>query len=220
MTDVDPCAAVRGHSAELALGVIAGRERARALAHLDGCPQCRAEVEGLTRVHDALRLLPPAHDPPAGFENRVLAALPRPRRRRWRTVLAAAAVAAVFAGGWVAGGVVSRPLPLTAAPATRTLRVADVVAAGHGVGQAFVYPGPPAWLYMYLDLGGTRPGGPVTCRVVRADGTRAVVGTFTLTGVDDAYWGGPAGSADVTAVEVTDSAGAMIATARFRGPGG
>ncbi|MBN9103033.1 MAG: hypothetical protein J0I49_33800 [Pseudonocardia sp.] len=222
MTDLNPCAAVRSHSAELALGLVTGRERAQALAHLDECPQCRNEVEGLSRVQDALRLLVPAHDPAVGFENRVLAALPRPRHHRWTTVLAAAAaVAAVVAGGWVADSVVSpRPVPVAAAPAAPALRVADVVAAGRDVGQVFTHPGPPAWLYMYLDLGSTRIGGPVTCRVVRADGTRAVVGTFTLARTGDAYWGGPAGTTDVTAVEVTDSSGAVLATAHLAGPSG
>ena len=35
------CAEFAGVAAELALGVLTGRERARALAHLDRCDACR-----------------------------------------------------------------------------------------------------------------------------------------------------------------------------------
>ena len=52
-------------AAELALGVLTGRERAQALAHLDHCASCREEVRQLT-VHrrGAVGLLPNV-EPPA-----------------------------------------------------------------------------------------------------------------------------------------------------------
>ena len=59
-------------AAELALGVLTGRERARALAHLDGCESCREHVRELTMVGDELLALLPLQEPPAGFESRVL----------------------------------------------------------------------------------------------------------------------------------------------------
>lgn len=59
-------------AAELALGVLTGRERARALAHLDGCESCREQVRELTMAGDELLALLPAAEPPAGFESRVL----------------------------------------------------------------------------------------------------------------------------------------------------
>ena len=59
-------------AAELALGVLTGRERAAALAHLDGCESCREQVRELTMVQDELLALLPAQEPPAGFESRVL----------------------------------------------------------------------------------------------------------------------------------------------------
>lgn len=59
-------------AAELALGVLTGRERAAALAHLDECDGCREDVRQLMATSDQLlSLLPPA-EPPAGFETRVL----------------------------------------------------------------------------------------------------------------------------------------------------
>ena len=59
-------------AAELALGVLTGRERAAALAHLNGCESCREQVRELTMVGDELLALLPPHEPPAGFESRVL----------------------------------------------------------------------------------------------------------------------------------------------------
>ena len=59
-------------AAELALGVLTGRERARALAHLDGCESCREQVRELSMAGDELLALLPPAEPPAGFESRVL----------------------------------------------------------------------------------------------------------------------------------------------------
>src|ERR1700678_3318700 len=66
------CDEFAGVAAELALGVLTGRERATALAHLDGCESCREQVRELTMVQDALLALLPSQEPPAGFESRVL----------------------------------------------------------------------------------------------------------------------------------------------------
>jgi hypothetical protein len=58
--------------AELALGVLTGRERAAALAHLDRCDRCRENVRQLTMTGEELLGLLPAAEPPAGFETRVM----------------------------------------------------------------------------------------------------------------------------------------------------
>ena len=59
-------------AAELALGVLTGRERAQALAHLDHCASCREEVGQLTATGEGLLGLLPSVEPPAGFEARVM----------------------------------------------------------------------------------------------------------------------------------------------------
>jgi anti-sigma-K factor RskA len=59
-------------AAELALGVLTGRERAAALAHLDGCESCRELVRELTMTGEELLALLPSREPPPGFETRVL----------------------------------------------------------------------------------------------------------------------------------------------------
>jgi hypothetical protein len=76
-------------AAELALGVLTGRERAAALAHLDQCDACREHVRQLTMTGEGLLELLPTMEPPAGFESRVLeriglatpAPAPAPARR-------------------------------------------------------------------------------------------------------------------------------------------
>ena len=66
------CAEFGDVAAELALGVLTGRERARALAHLDRCDACRENVRQLTVTGEELVGLLPAIEPPAGFETRVM----------------------------------------------------------------------------------------------------------------------------------------------------
>ncbi|HSB85149.1 MAG TPA: hypothetical protein VLD86_02515 [Ilumatobacteraceae bacterium] len=88
LTDVAP---------ELALGVLTGRERADAFAHLDRCGSCRQLVSSLSGVTDELlRGFAPSVEPPVGFETRVLQAMtPRPRVRRRNAIAAFAAAACV-----------------------------------------------------------------------------------------------------------------------------
>jgi hypothetical protein len=77
------CAGFGDVAAELALGVLTGRERAEALAHLDHCEACREHVRQLTMTGEGLLGLLPSREPPAGFETRVMErlglAVPQPR---------------------------------------------------------------------------------------------------------------------------------------------
>src|SRR5215218_9689022 len=94
---MDPrCEETRELAPELALGVVEGEERGRALEHLADCPECRRRVEELAEVADQLLLLAPHREAPVGFESQVLRRVlpaPPPRRRRLRFVLAPAAAA-------------------------------------------------------------------------------------------------------------------------------
>lgn len=72
------CVDLSRMAAELALGVLTGRERALAVAHLDTCEECAEDVRQLMATGEQLlELLPPA-EPPVGFETRVLAHLGLP----------------------------------------------------------------------------------------------------------------------------------------------
>jgi hypothetical protein len=94
------CAEVRELAPELALGILGGAERAEVVLHVNGCARCQAYVSELTEAADAIPQLVPEHEPPAGFEQRVMHRLDEGRRRsrrRWvASTAAAAAVAAIF----------------------------------------------------------------------------------------------------------------------------
>lgn len=185
------CAEVEALAAELALGGVAGAERAAALAHLTRCDACRTLVDELARAADGLLLLAPAVEPPPGFESRVLAAIgtasqPVPLRSgRPRLWLAAAAVvvAAALSGAGVAelrhrGG--EPPATVASAPiGVRTALVRDD--AGRWTCRAVVYGDDPTWLVVSLD----RKDGlnaAFSVEAVRAGSADAVpVGTFTTT---------------------------------------
>jgi hypothetical protein len=66
------CAMLADVAAELALGVLTGRERADAIEHLDRCETCREDVRKLMATGDELLALLPPAGPPPGFETRVL----------------------------------------------------------------------------------------------------------------------------------------------------
>jgi hypothetical protein len=78
------CTELADVAAELALGVLTGRERAGAIAHLNTCEACREDVRQLMATGEQLRELLPAIEPPAGFETRVLErlGLPAPASQR------------------------------------------------------------------------------------------------------------------------------------------
>lgn len=85
------CREFQDAAAELSLGVLTGRERAQAIAHLDHCEACRESVRQLTQTGEGLLGLLPTIEPPAGFETRVLdriglaAPAPSPARQAsWR----------------------------------------------------------------------------------------------------------------------------------------
>lgn len=160
MSDPRGCDEVRELLPELAAGVAAGDERARALAHLAGCDECRRELADLSAVVDELVALAPAHEPSPGFESAVLAAMvPRRRRRPSPAVLA---VAATLLGALLAAGTVwwqTAPDRDLAHKYRHTLAVADgqyfvaapVEGGGGGSGTVFAYEGKPSWLFVSLQ---------------------------------------------------------------------
>ena len=92
------CEQVRELIPEVALGLAPGDERARVLAHVDACPECRAALARAASTVDGLLLLAPEHEPPPGFDSAVLAAMaPAREPRRWTTFALAAAAAVLVA---------------------------------------------------------------------------------------------------------------------------
>ena len=83
------CENYENELAELALGVLTGRDRARVLSHVESCPRCAEELEILSRTADSVVQAAPEMEPPLGFEVRLfermgLTDVPPRRRRRLR----------------------------------------------------------------------------------------------------------------------------------------
>ncbi|MFF9207918.1 MULTISPECIES: zf-HC2 domain-containing protein [unclassified Streptomyces] len=238
------CEQVRELSAELALGVLAGRERARAIAHLDRCADCREHVRQLTLVGDRLIGLLPDREPPVGFETRVARRLAhqvtaaqgpgpvratgaarlgfggRAHRRRLRTAAVATAltVAAGFAGWGVGTAVEAATAPPAPAVRSEPMLVGSMTAAGHRVGEVYAHPGSPGWIFVSLRLpAGAGYTGKVTCVLQREDGTTVVVGDFHLRD-GRAEWGAAVrggGLSTLSDARLTSSDGRVLATAEL-----
>ncbi|WP_043268165.1 hypothetical protein [Streptomyces sp. CT34] len=233
MTEDLSCDQLHETGAELALGVLSGRERAEAAAHLERCADCREYLEQLVLVGDGLLGLLPGREPPAGFEARVARRLTQaqaardgrgtergfePRRARLgrgvRLRLASAAAALVLGlgfGGWALGTAIEDVVAGPARPvqAGAGLLYADLTGAGaehrQPAGEIYAHPGPDGWVFMSVDL--SKAGNPytgyVTCLLQRTDGTTVRLGTFQLYD-GDGYWGAP------TSVDRATLSGALL----------
>ncbi|HEY7102791.1 MAG TPA: zf-HC2 domain-containing protein [Mycobacteriales bacterium] len=204
MTDRADCQEVRELLPELASGVASGEQRARALAHLTGCPDCRHELqEAATLVDELMLVLAPEHEPSAGFESRVLAALPvtrhRHRRRPTRRLVlrAAAAVLAAVLVAVLAVGLTWRHTAddrRLADHYRQTLAVADgryltaaglAEASGQKAGHVFAYQGSPSWLF--VELTAAPASGSYAIRLVTTDNRTVDAGVCRVTAGSGAY---------------------------------
>jgi hypothetical protein len=214
------CARIDPDLAELALGALTGKERVAALAHLEECARCSAEVDELAAAADQLLHLAPATEPPVGFEARVFERLGlRTRPAGWRSwaiwrprlglAVAACAVVVAFGLGALLGYGTSGGSPehypdgSTGAP---TIHVAALYAGGRAIGRVTVYAGNPTWLFMYMDDPSWQ--GTLRCEVVVDQGPTIVLGRFWLSGGKGAW-----------AASVSQPAG-RLSQARVVGPTG
>ncbi len=187
--------------AELALGILTGRERATTLAHVDSCPRCAEELEQLSHAADAVVSVAPEIEPTMGFEVRLFDRMgldetpaasamspARPRTSvRWgervpRWVLAsAAAVFALALGlgiGWSTGSGHSDQ-PHSSGPVGAEIAAGNLTANGSTVGNVNTYGGSKPW--MIVTLADSWTDGKVTCKVITDDGVTHTVGSFTAT---------------------------------------
>lgn len=124
---------------ELALGVLTGRERAAAIAHLDQCAPCREKVRRLMVAGEELLGLLPVSEPPPGFEGGTVERLglassvavpgPASRTRRRYVVLA---VATVLLAVLMLGLGVWALWAATSSPARSPLGSAALLTGPHG----------------------------------------------------------------------------------------
>jgi hypothetical protein len=191
------CDDIRDLTAELALGIASGEDRARVLEHVAGCRACRDDLRQLTNIGDELLAFAPEADPPAGFEQRVLRALapPKPTRRRARMTRLLRPALAVAAGAAIASGVslavfhddhklaAEYRQALAAADGTRFVAIPLRDGAGVKRGSVSMYKGKPSWILI------TTSGQTVTkAELVSRSGQHvALTGFHPRAGV----WGGP-----------------------------
>jgi hypothetical protein len=227
MSDRLSCEEARALAPELSLGSATGEERARVLHHLASCPDCRRLVSELSAVADELLLLAPAHEPPAGFESRVLARLSerKTRNRKLRRFFAAAAVALVAAGA--AGGGVFWSLRSDLETASRyqeILSLADgeyfsaaVLRDAHGGrrGLVFGYQGDTSWLFMTLPA--PLDSGTYRAELITGPGYKLLLDSSVDLSGSRASWGMVLGRDlhGVTALRISDEEGNRVLEARF-----
>lgn len=212
----DECAAFEEQLEELAVGDLTEPERSRVLAHVSTCDACRRRLDELLAITDALLHLAPQHEPPPGFESRVLDRLIAPvaperlgrRRACWLAAVAAAVLVVVAAG--VVGWAIRTP--------DRGLDVARagtiVAADGSTVGDIQLVRADRPYVLVTIDH--PRPGGDeVTCELDLADGTTVVAGSWGYADVRSGVWaaGIDATSLDAVGMRIVDASGVVLATA-------
>jgi hypothetical protein len=205
MPDDRACEAVREQLAELALGIVSGDERALLLDHAAGCPSCRRALGEFALVGDELLQLAPEHEPPAGFEVRVLERLRSPRRRgladrlglRGRRAAALGAItAAIAAGGSAAAGVLvatnderqlgSQLQAMLSRASGKYIAVTELRdPAGREIGLVFHYGGERSWVFATLDR--PLPAGRYVATLVTRAGTASALGSFDLDGRERSF---------------------------------
>jgi hypothetical protein len=224
MTPAYGCTELHEDAVELALGILGGRSRAEALAHLDRCPDCRALVNEYADAVDVVVSATPTARPPRGFARRAVRRLarasaraPRPRRAR---VLAAAALVAL--GLTLVVELPSSPHGTPQVPAALSapgVHVARLAPTASGPtsseqlgGVVFVHNTAPAWVFMTVS--GDEDSSRYACQLVRADGTTVSAGSVAMHhGAGTWRWDVPAGASPITAVNVLGKDGAVLARA-------
>jgi Putative zinc-finger len=187
MADSESCAEVRELIPELAAGVASGESRARAVAHLAGCADCRRELEEFAGVVDGLLHIAPEHEPPNGFEARVLTSI-QPRRDRhllrsaWVIAAAFVLVAGIAAGvTWWRGAedrdVADHYRGVLSVADGSYFRAAGLEDGGAGRGNVFAYEGRPSWVFVTVD---GAPSGTYHVRLVDVDGRASWIGVCTV----------------------------------------
>jgi anti-sigma-K factor RskA len=210
------CADFADAAAELALGVLTGRERARALSHLDRCDACRENVRQLTVTGEELVGLLPAIEPPAGFETRVMERLglatpaPAPARQLSPARRFGQNLARWVAGGWTGSAGPGRPRRLLAAAAAAAVIVAGLggwglraatssppasplssaallTASHQTAGTIYFYDSGSRWLYMSVNIGPSSGAAENGTVLCQVEGTDGHITTIGSFRLTDGY---------------------------------
>ncbi|HEX2296411.1 MAG TPA: zf-HC2 domain-containing protein, partial [Actinomycetota bacterium] len=210
-----------------ALGIAPGEERARVLAHVRGCGDCRRLLDGLAETADLLLVLAPRDEPSSGFESAALARMTS-RHRRARSRLLVASAAALVGAALAAGAVLfvtaddrSLASRYRAALAEANGKYFGVVplrtTSGERAGHLFAYEGEPSWLVFVFDA--PPDGDEHTIRIETRGGSHVELAAGN-TSEDLLAWGRdiPTSLREISAVQVLDARKAVVATAVFPEP--
>jgi len=222
---MDPrCEEIRELAPELALGIVEGEERGRALEHLADCPDCRRRVDELSEVADELLLVAPYREPPPGFESKVLGeVLPAPpkRRRRRRFALVLAPVASAVAAAAITLALVSGDIE-TASHYRQTLQQANgkefeayslYGGGGRFAGTVFSYQGRPNWLVITVDP--AHRADLSSAQLVMNDGSQRQLSWFQLDSSGSSGGGIPVDPHNVSVLRLLPGAGGQPLVAHF-----
>jgi hypothetical protein len=235
--DTKICSEYSDDLAELALGVLTGRDRARVLSHVESCPRCADELEQLARVADTVVQVAPEVEPPLGFDVRLFEQMGvrddlrhrrgegaadgagearRSRLPRWVPAVLTAAAAVVALGISLGVGLSSTSGPAPTRQAHHAanggvMTAALVAQGGRQVGRVAIGGAKP---WMSMTLADANVQGAVSCVVITHDGVHHWVGTFVAR---EGYgaWIAPlhVKPSDIRSAEVVSPSGTVIATA-------
>ena len=222
---MDPrCEELRELAPDLALGIVEGEERGRALEHLADCPDCRRRVEELTEIADELLLLAPHREPPPGFESEVLRQVlpaPAPRRRRRRFALVLAPVGAALAAAGITLAIVAGDIrdsnhyhqTLEQAHGQEFEAYSLYGRGGSFAGTVFSYEGAPNWLLITVDP--AHRADLRDARLVLDDGSQVKLNWFNLDRSGSSGGGLPVDPERVAVLRLLPGAGDTPLVAHF-----
>jgi hypothetical protein len=221
----DTCRDLREFVSEVALDIADDETRARVLAHANGCPECRNELERLSVLVDEILSLAPERQPSRGFQAHTLRALQPPaakalpptRARRAAVVLMAALLAAGSATGATLLAVRhDRQLAahyraaLSTAHGSAFGAVALHTPNGTRAGTVFAYRGAPSWAFITVDREYQRLA--ARAALVTTSGRTVPLSSYRLRAGN---WGGilPLDPAKIQALRLTSADGRTVLVA-------
>jgi hypothetical protein len=178
-------------------------------------PALRVSLAPLTSTRGPL--VQPTNDQPnrASKTTRPLAtALP---------ILTAMIITLAGTSGWVWHHSSDHHLPtptptMTEPPGTiRNVVYVPLTGHTHPVGQLYLYPGTPSWIYLQINNTENPRDETLNCVIIRPDGTSIPLGTMTLH-KGRGHWGGPTQLTPdkLAATKLITPSGDTVATGRFK----
>lgn len=213
MTNAD-CKELDDQLEALALGAVPEPTRSQMHAHIATCAECRGRFDEVLGLSDRLLALAPQHEPPAGFESRVLDRLNVPDSLAWPTAAKLVGVAAALLIVLAAVGAVA--IDRRVRDEGLTIARSGVIVRGDGsqVGDVQLIGGDRPFVLVALDHPNPGPGS-VSCQLELPDGRTVIVGSWSYEDVRGGVWAAGLDEASLAAVamQIVDADGTVLASA-------